>query len=192
MGGGFQSWERVHLRAARDGSWLETAKLLASDGASNDWIGFSVAISGTTALVGASYDDDNGLDSGSTYIFEQQQDGSWSETAKLLASDGANEDLFGCSVAISGTTAAVGAYTGVNGFRPGSAYIFKQQIDGSWLESRRIIALDGQAGDYFGRSVAIAGPIALIGADGNDDNGSSSGSAYIIGPDFTDCNGNGI
>ena len=164
-----------------DGSWLETAKLLASDGASSDYFGFAVAISGTTALVGAVFDNDNGESSGSAYIFEQQEDGTWLETAKLTASDGAILDYFGISVAISGTSALVGArLDDDNGSDSGSAYIFEQQQDGSWLETAKLTASDGAGTDYFGSSVAISGTTALVGAFFDDDNGSSSGSAYIF------------
>ncbi len=100
-------------------------KLTASDGAANDYFGFSVAISGDTALVGAVYDDDNGSESGSAYLYERQADGSWSETAKLTASDAASFDNFGISVAIDGDTALVGAYgDNDNGQYTGSAYIY--------------------------------------------------------------------
>ena len=178
----------------QDGTWLETAKLTASDGASNDRLGYSVANSGTTALVGACYDDDNGLNSGSAYIFEQQQDGSWLETAKLLASDGESNDWFGWSVAISGTIDLVGAYgDDDNGSYSGSAYIFKQQQDSSWLETAKLLAADGESTDYFGYSVAISGTTALVGAYADDDNGGNSGSASIFNiPDLIDCNENGI
>ena len=165
----------------QDGSWLETAKLRASDGASSDQFSRSVAISGTTALIGAYGDDDSGSTSGSAYIFEQQQDGSWLETAKLRASDGASDDYFGRSVAISGTTALIGAYgDDDNGSTSGSAYIFEQQQDGSWLETAKLLASDGASDDYFGLSVAISGTTALVGTSGDDDNGSLSGSAYIF------------
>ena len=91
----------------RDGtSWSEQQKLLASDGAANDYFGLSVSISGDYAIVGA-YGDDSYK--GSAYIFKQ--DGTnWIQQQKLLASDGAADDLFGYSVSISGDYAIVGAY----------------------------------------------------------------------------------
>ena len=163
-----------------DGSWSETSKLTASDGASSDIFGYSVTISGDTALVGAVYDDDNGGSSGSAYIYERQADGSWSETAKLTASDAASFDNFGYSVSISGDTALVGAYgNDDNGDLSGSAYIYERQADGSWSETAKLTASDGATFDNFGDSVAISGDTALVGAVYDDDNGSSSGSAYI-------------
>lgn len=85
--------------------WLQQAKLLPFDGTADDWFGFSVSISGDTVVVGARYDDDNGGNSGSAYVFEKPG-GGWSgaltQTAKLLPSDGATDDFFGRSVSING------------------------------------------------------------------------------------------
>jgi uncharacterized protein (DUF2345 family) len=115
------------------GGWVdmtETAKLTASDGEAGDRFGYSVAISGDTVVVGA-YGDDIGsnADQGSAYVFVRPG-GGWvttsTYTAKLTASDGAAEDYFGASVAISGDTVVVGALgddIGSNADQ-GSAYIF--------------------------------------------------------------------
>ena len=85
----------------------EDYKLIASDGAIEDFLGYSVAAIGGTVVVGAHRDDDNGSDSGSAYVY--RFDGSsWIET-KLLASDGASSHGFGNSVAVSGDTVVVGA-----------------------------------------------------------------------------------
>ncbi|MFK7947394.1 MAG: fibronectin type III domain-containing protein, partial [Saprospiraceae bacterium] len=106
----------------------EIQKLLASDAAANDEFGRSVSISGDRAIVGARYNDDNGSNSGSAYIFELQN-GTWVETQKLLASDAATYDYFGLSVSISGDRAIVGApYNDDNGSKSGSAYIFGEII----------------------------------------------------------------
>ena len=79
------------LQAARaQQRWAELPpKLGASDGAEWDRFGISVAVSGAVAVVGAHADDDAGTNSGSAYVFEQQQDGSWLEAQKLVASDAA-------------------------------------------------------------------------------------------------------
>jgi hypothetical protein len=159
-------------------SWQEEAKLLASDGASDDTFGSSVAISGNLALIGAAHDNDNGAQSGSAYFY--RFDGSaWQEEPKLLASDGASFDYFGNSVAIDGNLALVGAYNDDdNGTNSGSAYIYR--FDGSsWQEEAKLLASDGASGDIFGSSVAIDGNLALIGALYDSDNGTNSGSAYI-------------
>jgi len=99
------------------GTWTQQTKLTASDGAEADEFGSSVAISGDTAIVGASKDDDNGSDSGSGYVFTRSG-GTWTEQTKLAAGDAAAGDWFGYSVAISDGTVIVGAqYAG-----SGSAY----------------------------------------------------------------------
>jgi nucleoside-specific outer membrane channel protein Tsx len=162
-----------------DGSagWSEVAKLTASDGATGDQFGVSVAISGDLAVVGALFDDDKGDDSGSAYVFDAST--GWSQVAKLAASDGATGDQFGVAVAISGDLALVGAFVADgNGENSGSAYVF----DGSagWSEVAKLTASDGAPGDIFGTSVAISGDLALIGAEFDDDNGDASGSAYVF------------
>ncbi|MDP6583398.1 MAG: FG-GAP repeat protein, partial [Anaerolineales bacterium] len=108
-----------------DGStWQEEAKLTADDGASEDLFGCSVAISGDVALIGSRYDDDNGYNSGSAYIYRFNGIDTWQQEAKLLASDGASSDYFGVSVAIDGNLAIIGAYgDDDNGWDSGSAYI---------------------------------------------------------------------
>ena len=119
----------------KSGHWsdmIETAKLTASDGEYFDNFGASVAISGDTVMVGAYWDDDNGNDSGSAYVFVKS--GHWSdmtEPAKLTASDGAEDDGFGLSVAISGDTVVVGA-PGYDDNK-GSAYVFEVEDDGGNL-----------------------------------------------------------
>ncbi len=83
-------------------TWFLQQKLIASGGADYDYFGFSVAISGETAVVGA-YRDDVGANSnqGSAYVFVRGG-ATWTQQQKLTASDGAADDGFGYSVAISG------------------------------------------------------------------------------------------
>ncbi|HPW75039.1 MAG TPA: hypothetical protein PLJ32_03600, partial [Kiritimatiellia bacterium] len=130
---------------------------------------------------GAYGDDDKGDNSGSAYVFTR--DGTnWIQQAKLTASDGANYSYFGSAVALSDDTALVGAYMAVNA--AGSAYVFTR--DGTnWPQQAKLTAADGAAYDYFGRSVALSGGTALVGADGDDDKGYDSGSAYVFTRDGT-------
>jgi len=164
----------------RDGStWTQQAKLLASDGAANDSFGISVSVSGDTALVGAWGDDDNGTASGSAYVFVRNG-GTWAQQAKLLAIDGWAGDLFGVAVSVSGDTALVGAYKDDdNGSDSGSAYVFVRN-GSTWTEQAKLLASDGAALDYFGLPVSVSGDTALVGAYRDDDNGSESGSAYVF------------
>ena len=129
--------------------------------------------------MGAYWDDDNGVSSGSAYIFNREGL-NWVENAKLLSSDGGSGDSFGLAVALSDSLAIVGAtYDDDIGFNSGSAYIFRQQ-NAEWVETVKVIASDAEAFDHFGYSVSISGDAAIIGAYGDDDNGSGSGSAYVF------------
>ena len=160
------------------GSWGQVAKLTASDADERDNFGWSVSIDGTTVLVGAQEDDDEGWNSGSAYIFERDAGGvgSWGQVAKLTASDLANNGRFGYSVSIDGTTALVGT----NG--RGSAYIFERDAwgAGSWGQVAKLAAVNAGG---FGVSVSIDGATALIGAPGDDGGDKRSGSTYVFGRD---------
>jgi len=163
-------------------SWTEQQKLTASDGASQDYFGNSVAISGDYAIVGANQEDDKGTSSGSAYVFYRNQGGTdnWGQLQKLTASDGATSDEFGYSVAMKSDYAVIGSrYDDDSGSASGSAYIFTRSGN-SWTEQAKIIANDGVASDFFGYSVNISDPYVAVGAYGDDDNGNSSGSAYIF------------
>jgi FG-GAP repeat len=166
-------------------NWGEVEKLTASDRAAVDSFGYSVSISGDTAVVGARYDDDKGSNSGSAYIFFRDHGGTdnWGEVEKLTASDGAEGENFGSSVSISGDTAIVGAkYDDDKGSESGSAYIFSRNHGGTdnWGEVKKLTASDGAAIDHFGISVSINEDTAIVGAEWDDDKGISSGSAYIF------------
>ena len=173
----------VSVRDPATGVWIDQQELLASDGALGDNFGWSVSISGDTAIVGATGDDDNGGESGSAYVFVRDPaTGIWTEQPKLLASDGALGDNFGYSVSIDGDTAIVGAYgDDDNGNASGSAYIFvRDPVTGVWIEQQELLASDAAADDWFGWSVSVNGDTAIAGATRDDDNGTRSGSVYVF------------
>jgi hypothetical protein len=185
----------VFVRAAADGTWSQQAKLTAADGAAQDIFGKSVAVSGDTAVIGAWGDEDKGSHSGSAYVFVRAADGTWSQQAKLTAADGAADDYFGISVAVSGDTAVIGAYRDDDKVSAsGSAYVFVRAADGTWSQQAKLTAADGAALDFFGWSVAVSGDTAVIGAHRDDDKGTESGSAYVFGSavTVTDTDGDGI
>ena len=158
------------------------AELTASDGATWEIFGYSVAVDGDTMVAAAPYDNDNGNASGSAYVFIRQS-GTWSQAAKLTASDGALYDQFGYSVAVDGDTVVVGArYDDDNGSNSGSAYVFTKPGAGwtSTSTAAKLTASDGAADDWFGASVAVDGDTVVVGASLDDDNGSTSGSAYVF------------
>lgn len=154
----------------------ELLKLLPDDGAINDEFGVSVAVSGSTAIVGSFHDDDHGSNSGAAYLFDTT---SGIQIAKLVADDATSEDRFGRSVGIIGSTAIIGAHRDdENGMEAGSAYLF-DTTTGSQIS--KLLPSDPDLGDRFGRAVAISGDTALVGALRDDDNGMDSGSAYVYG-----------
>ncbi|MCH8305454.1 MAG: T9SS type A sorting domain-containing protein [Candidatus Marinimicrobia bacterium] len=162
-----------------DTSWAQESQLLASDGATGDFFGSSVSISGDYVVVGAFQDGDNGIYSGSAYVFKRA-DTSWVQEAKLLPSDGGAIDGFGISVSISGDYVVVGAWgDDDNGSKSGSVYVFKR-AGSIWTQEAKLLPSDGATDDWFGSSVSISGDYAVVGAWGNDDNGSRSGSAYVF------------
>lgn len=173
----------------------EDAKLRATDAASRDEFGRTVSISGSTIVVGAPNDDDNGTNSGSAYVFVKPVDDGWTgaliEHAKLLPSDGASFDGFGSSASVSGDTVVVGAAADDdNGTSSGSVYVFVKPVggwDGTLTEDAKLLASDGsggegpfRGGDFFGFSVAVSGDTVVVGANEDNDNGTASGSAYVF------------
>jgi len=160
-------------------SWSQQAKLTASDAAANDMFGMDVSISGDYVIVGASGDDDGGNYSGSVYIFVRSGT-SWSQQAKLTASDAAASDNFGFHVSISGDYAVAGAYGDDDGGdASGSAYVFKRSGT-SWSQQAKLTASDAAANDQFGYPVSISGDYIVVGGHRNDDGGDGSGSAYVF------------
>ncbi|XOF35274.1 MAG: FG-GAP repeat protein [Candidatus Electrothrix sp. YB6] len=160
-------------------TWTQQDKLVAEDGAASDFFGYSVSVSGDTAVIGAYYDDDKGSSSGSAYVFVRSGD-TWTQQNKFVAEDGAADDNFGCSVSVSGDTAVIGApYDDDKGSSSGSAYVFVRSGD-TWTQQNKLVAEDGAAFNIFGRSVSVSGDTAVISAPYDDDNGSRSGSAYVF------------
>eukprot|EP01084_Bolivina_argentea_P128244 226716_1 len=165
--------------------WLEIGKLTPSDGATNDLFGAPVHFSNSAdfIVIGAKGDDDNGDDSGSVYIFNRNgTSDTWLQSTKLLASDGAANDMFGISIsiAISSHFILIGASAENNNM--GSAYIFQRDImnDSIWTETVKLIAPDRGGSDLFGTAVSISDDYAVVGAYGDDDDGTNSGSVYIF------------
>lgn len=179
----------------RDGSsWTQQAKLIPDDGDGGDRLGENLAVSsdGTTAVIAAPSDDEpNGPNAGSAYVFSRDG-GSWTQQAKLAASDGDEADRFGTSVAVSddGTTAVIGAGGDEDpngesgGLFGGSAYVFSRD-SGSWGQQAKLAADDGEERDSFGTvSVSGDGTTAVIGANRDDTpNGEDAGSAYVFSRD---------
>lgn len=158
--------------------WTEQQKLLPADGVADMQFGISIDLDGDTVLIGANRDDDNGNRSGSAYIYTRTGT-TWTQQAKLIASDGATEERFGIDVALEGDTAMIGSETPDNGDYSGSVYVFTR-TGTIWTEQQKLLASDGAAGDWFGFAIALDGDTALFAASYDDDKGAQSGSAYIF------------
>jgi hypothetical protein len=178
-------------------NWNQIIKSCASDRAIDDNFGYSVAIDGNYAVVGAYWEshDASGtnmlLKAGSAYIFEFNGT-TWTQVQKIVAPDRNVGDLFGATVAISGNYIVVGAYQedenasgGATVSNSGSAYIFKNNA-GTWAFQQKIVAADRFTDDFFGQSVAIDGEFVIVGAWSEDENAAGgvplaqAGSAYIF------------
>jgi hypothetical protein len=149
-------------------NWGEVKKIIASDAGTFEEFGYSVAVSGDTAIAGAPASH-GGEHAGAAYVFERNQGGAnnWGEVKKLTASDAAEQDQFGYSVALSGDTALVAArLEDAGGADAGAAYVFERNQGGAnnWGEVKKLTASDAQAGDQFGWSIAVSGDTAVVGA----------------------------
>ncbi len=176
-----------------DGIWEQTAKVTASDKGNFDLFGYSVAISGNYAVVGAYKQDKNTsgsatlTDAGAAYIFERNGGGQWTEVQKIVASDRSSGDWLGYRVAMDDNHVILGAPQ--KDSHTGAAYIFEPNVDGYWEETGKAVALDGSPNDEFGIAVAISNHYALVGAkmEDEDENAShtlnNAGAAYIFRDD---------
>ncbi|HQW82304.1 MAG TPA: FG-GAP repeat protein, partial [Pseudomonadota bacterium] len=181
----------VFVRTA--GIWSQQAYLKASNTDADDRFGISVAISGDTIVVGATYEDSNSVvinagqgnnaaaDAGAAYVFVRS--GSiWSQQAYLKASNTDAVDRFGGSVAIFNNTVVVGAVnessnsTTINGGQSnnaanyaGAAYVFERS-GSSWSQQAYLKASNTDINDFFGLSVAVAGNTIAVGTAYEDSN----------------------
>ena len=163
--------------------WGEVAKLAVASPATGDRFGTDVAVAGTTVLVGAPQRDNMAADSGSVFVFDENG-GMWSLTTEIVNPADAASDLFGTAVALSGSTAVVGA-PGHNeaGAGSGVAYLFGQNVGGAdaWGNSGTLIGSNSASGDAFGSSVDIDGSNIVVGAPTADRNmRSNTGAAYVF------------
>jgi len=157
--------------------WIEEAKLLASDGESDDRFGWSVSIDGDVIVVGAYADDENGSDSGSAYVY-RYNGSEWIEEAKLLDPNGPRLDRFGDAVAIDNDTIVVGTKNDSTSFT-GPVYVYRYDGHG-WTEEAQLLASDGWNYNFFGDTVAIERDVIVVGAEGDRDIGRDSGAVYVF------------
>ncbi|MFN0112273.1 MAG: HYR domain-containing protein, partial [Blastocatellia bacterium] len=184
-------------------TWTQQAYLKAGNTGANDRFGWSVALAGDTAVVGAYHEDSNatgvngdGMDNsasnaGAAYVFVRSGT-TWSQQAYLKAGNTGAGDTFGNSVAVAGDTVMVGApgedsnATGVNGdgtnnsaSSSGASYVFVRSGT-TWNQQDYLKANNTVASDQFGWSVAVAGDTVVVGANQEDNSASNSGAAYVF------------
>lgn len=171
VGEGFNGFYGNAYIFKNDGTnWVQQAELNASDAALGKNFGYSVAINGDTAIIGAPGDNEW---TGAAYIFTRTGT-SWTQQAKLIASDGIIADEFGFSVALSGDTAVIGASYAGNVWS-GLSYVFTR-TGTTWTQQAELMASDGMPEDQFGWSVSVSGNTVVVGSV--YDNG-RTGSAYV-------------
>jgi len=180
------AWQNGFNRGAlyifrRDaGGWVQESKLLASDGVMGDYLGTAVAIQGSR-VIGGAYGDDTAAvtNHGAAYVFRRNAPGSWTQEAKLVASDAAGSDEFGRGVAIDGDTAIIGTWPFWSD-GPGAAYAFVR--DGTtWSQQAKLTHPSPGAADYFGFTVGVSGDVVVVGAWADDVAGvTNQGSSHFF------------
>ncbi|MEM7231882.1 MAG: FG-GAP repeat protein, partial [Planctomycetota bacterium] len=176
----------------REGSeWIQEARLIAPDAASEDRFGHVVSIHEDVAVVGAPTDDDAcpgfpNCDSGSAYVFRFGDDG-WALEEKLTPSDGESRDQFGLSLAVHDGVIAIGspwedeACGGSPGCNAGAIYMYRYDPESeSWIEEEKLMAGDAESMDQLAFSVALHSGGVIAGAPTDDDDGVSSGAVYFF------------
>jgi hypothetical protein len=169
-------------------AWTEQAKLTGKDNLGGDRLGESVAISGNTVAAGAVLHDIAGTpdtNKGAVYLFVRNG-ATWTEQAKLTASDAHDYDFLGHSVAIEGDTLIAGAPQSNGNVRIGSAYVYTRTGE-NWSQQAKLTADDGAYDNLFGERLSLSGDTVAIGAYGAKvANTAFAGAVYI----FNRVNGN--
>ena len=155
-------------------NFVEVAQFIAADGEPFERFGQTIAVDGDTLVIGAIYDNDNGVKSGAVYIFERNAGGTnqWGLVKKITGNDTSAGDEFGAYFDIHGDTLVVGAKDDdVNGSDSGSAYVFERNAGGTnnWGQVKKLISSDNSFGDNFGWHARISGDTIVVGSYNNDD-----------------------
>jgi len=182
-----EAQQAITSALARKSPAIADFTLTASDGADDEYFGYSVAIDGNTVVVGAPLTTVNGNpDQGVAYVFVKPASGwaNMTQTAELTASDGQRNDQFGNSVAISGNAIVVGSpQATISGNQAqGAAYVFVKPAKG-WrniTQTAKLIASDGVSSAYFGRATAFSGNTIVAGTPFNTIENPSPGKAYVF------------
>gem|GEM_PF-667718 len=162
------------------GEFSEVAKLAHPDGDGHHSFGASLGLTNNRIAVGALLDDESASNAGAVFIFEDDGVGGFAQVAKLTASDATRGDNFGSSIGFADGVVVAGAPNhDSGGSGAGAGYVFHEG-QGGFAEVAKLTASDAAQGDGFGRSVALSSERIVVGAAGDDDDGASSGSAYVF------------
>lgn len=167
----------------RNGSvWTQQAKLTAGDGAVNDNFGLTVAVSGTTVMVGAPFHELNGapgISHGAVYVFVQQGV-SWEQQAKLTAFDAFDQTHFGQALALDEDTVAVGALDFTGTGLPGSSIYVLTRVGSDWSQQAKLGDPNRNFTDGFGTALSLDGDTLVAGLPGTDLTFNNSGTVEIF------------
>ena len=169
----------VHVFQDQGGAWVRQTSLRPSDPANVSMLTGPVAVGGDTIVAGDALGYGATTESGSVYVFARTG-GTWSQQAKLVASDGKYLDRFGWSLALDGDTLLIGAL-GVDdaGNAAGAAYVFVRSGT-TWTEQAKLLPNSAATYDQVGTEVALAGDRAFLGAQYDDDYGRTSGTVFCF------------
>ena len=167
----------VYVYTRSGTTWTQRAQVTPASAGVGDEFGISVALSGSTFAAGALDDDTRDGDAGAVYVFTGSGS-SWSQQAKLTASDGGRGDELGFSVALDGNMLMAGAPYRDDGARDdeGSVY-FYTRTGTAWAQSQRLGAAAPGAEDHLGYSVALDGTDAVAGMPGYNGTARDQGGA---------------
>lgn len=160
-----------------NGTWTQTAKLVPSNAANDDFFGYDVAID-DGIIAGASPFGNS--DTGSVTLFNLPENGTWTQGQTLTASDASAFDLFGYSIALNEGVLSISAPEDMNTpDSPGAVYLFALQ-DSTWTQSQdKLVPVAGQISDIFGYSIALDNFILLVGAPGTSNVGPFQGAVFF-------------
>ena len=161
-------------------NWIKdiTQEKLIGANETGDKLGYAVAVEGNTAVCGAYNESENGIRPGAVYIYTRTGN-VWTEQQRLLPSDEEHEMEFGFSVAISGETIVVGAWSEDLGLvNAGAAYVFTRSGT-TWTEEQKMVLTSPTTADFFGYTVDIYNETIVVGAAREDTGATDAGSIYV-------------
>jgi hypothetical protein len=179
-----------------NGNWTYSQKLLANDGMADDNFGENASIRNEIAVISSPYNDEIATNAGAVYVFEKDSSGTWTQSAKIQASNGIASEFFGTSIAFDGNIMVIGAtgHDSSNVDGSGSAYIYRLSTIGSWSHELTLVPSDAAQNDSYGTAVALddSGTIAVGSTKVKDSNGNQVGAAVVFEHDEQDTDGDGI